>query len=159
MEQGISADHITGYILFNNQEIRKSTKRRKKLFDYWPDSPFNMAEEEESLWKAVILQAIVDVTTQHSHTDSARSRLDALRWLTSNNPDFLDVCLRACLNPNQVRVMAKKAIANPGVWRVAASKSLRYLERRAMRARKRFQRAEKEAPPAPQGALIISFKQ
>lgn len=158
MEQRISADYKAGNILISTPINGNIPKRRKKLREYYQDGAFNFAEEEEILWRAVILQALVDVTTFHRDPDLAGSKLDAIRWLTISNQDFMDVCLCACLDPNEVRVMAKKAIANPGAWRVAAGNSLRYLERKAMRARKRFLRRRDSTPTAPAAATIISFQ-
>lgn len=157
MKPSILPNFITGNIQISCQENRKSPAKPKRLTEYWQDGPFNIAQDEESLWKAVIMQALVDATTCQTQDDSARSRLEAMRWLTNNNPDFLDVCLRACLDPNQVRVMAKKAIANPGVWRITAGKSLRYLERKAMRARKRMRQAIQKPETAPTTLIISLF--
>ncbi len=151
----IFADQLTGNILEIYEISSRPTRKRRKPKDYWADAPYNTARDEESLWKAVIMQAMVDAVTCNDKPECNQHKLEAIDWLTHGSVDFIDVCIRAGLDPNSVRFRAKKAIANPGAWRTEAGKSARYFERRAMRERRRRERAEQLAEAVRHGCLIM----
>ena len=158
MFQLVVAESDTGNIRVICLNSRTNPIKRKRPIEYWQEGPLNMAQDEESLWKAVIMQAMVDATILKPRLGEAGKKRDAMRWLLEDNDDFRDVCLRAGLDCHLVRVQAKKAMANPGAWRIAAGESLRYCERRAMRARMRLRRRElqeaEEHPPLHSAAII-----
>jgi len=154
----ISADHKLGYI---HKTGGKRLKRADRMAGQWADAPYNAAASEEALWRAVITQAMVDaITTNLSKLEFIIDKMEALTWLTSDSEDFLDVCERAGMDYNDVRVRAKKALTNPSAWRAAAGESERYEERKAFRERcrrDRKRRARAEAKAVRTGCLIYNL--
>jgi hypothetical protein len=150
------ADHQSG-------NIQKTGVKRKDRIDRhaggWAEEPYNAADGEQALWRAVIMQAMVDATTSTCKPELVYHKIEAIKWLTENGDDFVDVCERAAMDLDLVRVRAKKAMANPGQWRTEAGLSERYEERREMRARKRiarhFERVE-QFPPLS-GCIIFNI--
>lgn len=67
---------------------------------------------EGALWKAVIMQAIVDAVSNNKDRKYKSIRLKAIAWLTSEDEDFERVCRWADLDPVYVRRKALKAIKN-----------------------------------------------
>lgn len=136
-----SAVYASGNI-HNTHEKPRKRKKIKEGYSGWQDEPYHSAKGEEALWRAVITQAMVDATTSNRKPEYMYHKMEAIHWLTHNSADFLDVCLRAGLDADHVRIRAKKALANPGAWRTEAGQSERYEERKAMRARKKLTRKE-----------------
>lgn len=70
---------------------------------------------DTSLWAAVVMQAIVDATSNTMHgmrlEQVERVRSEARVWLTRPNPDFSAVCVSAGLNEEAVRAFAAREIA------------------------------------------------
>ena len=65
-------------------------------------------ESEQSLWRAVILQAFVDLKNNSKKKIANTYRVKATLWFNINNADFLTVCYYANLNPNYVWSKADK---------------------------------------------------
>ena len=55
-----------------------------------------------SLWRAVVLQALLDIKTNSNNNTAKLNRTKAILWINLNKKDFLDVCHRAELNPKQI---------------------------------------------------------
>lgn len=72
-----------------------------------------MAIPEEKLWKAVIIQAILDASNVSNAAPNEVSKIqqEAQRFL-KGTPDFYYVCDMAGLCPDRVRTQAKKALSN-----------------------------------------------
>jgi len=103
----------------------------------WFDGPFNPTRGESVLWKAVILQAMMDALSQSRNTEQQYHKQAAIQWLTGGSKDFYLVCSLADRDPSDVRRNAKKALMAPVAWRAAPGKGARYEERKAYRARKK----------------------
>jgi hypothetical protein len=88
-----------------------------------------------ALWGAVITQAMQDALTRCGNSEAMYHKHEATHWLTGNSRDFVTVCLLAGLEPDYVRRMSKRVLANPGSWRAEAGKGDRYQERKAYRKR------------------------
>jgi len=154
MPQRIVDAYQSGFILITSPNRRdKSPKDAGE----WADGPYNYTQGEEAMWRAVIMQALMDACARWGRHDWYVNKLEAIRWLTSGGEDFLDVCERASLDHNFVRVRAKKAMANPGAWRTEAGVSERYLERHEMRKRLRAERADKRIRQAPEQAGCVIY--
>lgn len=136
--------YVTGEITKKPHKPEKS-KKRAPHYSGWQDGPYNTTKGEEALWKAVIAQAMVDALSSNRKQEFIQYKNEAIRWLTTNSKDFLDVCERAGLDANYVRIRAKRAFANPSEWRTEAGQSTRYLERKAMRERKKWEKATPQA--------------
>ncbi len=63
---------------------------------------------EIALWKAVILQAFIDLQNNSKKKIANTYRIRSLFWFNLKNNEFLDVCNFAGLDPNYVISKAKK---------------------------------------------------
>jgi hypothetical protein len=54
------------------------------------------------MWKAVILQAFIDLKNNSRKKIANTYRVKAALWFNINNSDFITVCNYANLNPNYV---------------------------------------------------------
>lgn len=134
---------------------KKPTKKHK-VTDWLHDHQLTI-RGEKSLWIAVITQALMDALHRATTAESLYHKHEAIRWLSDNSRDFIDVCLNAGLDPDMVRRRAKRAISNPCAWRAAPGTGKRYHERRGYRERiKAKQTTETPTRPAvPESAIIL----
>ena len=107
------------------------------------------------MWRAVILQALIDAASENDRNRHMHDKIEAIYWLISGSPDFNDVCLRAGMEPREVRKQAKKAIANPRIWRRAEGMSARAMERRIRRQNRHTGRHTQMTQAAEAGCLIV----
>ncbi len=132
------------YILANqnkhNSKIHRKTQKTNSIA--WLEEHYNSTKGENSLWAAVITQAMMDALSRCKKSDSQYNRSEAMRWLTGNSKDFIDVCLLAGLNPDYVRQKAKKSLISPSPWRAEAGKGKRYAERKKYREKQRLKKKE-----------------
>lgn len=73
---------------------------------------------EAVLWRAVIMQAVVDAANRSLNPEASYQRHEAVAWLTGRSRDFVMVCDLAGLDPGYVRRMAQKALRGGCRWRV-----------------------------------------
>ena len=132
-----------------------SRKSKKNIPFCWHDLNFNPVRGEMALWVAVITQAMMDALSNAKNTETQYHKHEAIRWLTENSKDFIEVCHNAGLDPDDIRCKAKKTIANPSLWRAKAGTGKRYLERKKYRQKlKEAQKPPPEAKP-PQASIIV----
>lgn len=141
-----------------NKDPKKSTaysRSRKKNASSldWLQPPYNHVRGENSLWIAVITQAMMDALSKSRNPETQYHRHESIRWLTGNSKDFIMVCHFADMDPDYVRRKAKKAIIAPTPWRAEAGKGKRYLERRTYRQKNKKPAVKEPAPAKP--AIII----
>ncbi len=72
---------------------------------------------EIALWRAVILQSILDRLTQSKRGSDILARKNAKNWMKIDNEDFLAVCEFAQLEPDFVLRKANFALVNQSKWR------------------------------------------
>lgn len=60
-----------------------------------------------ALWRAVILQSVLDIVNNSSRTEEKIARRAAHSWLFDNYDDFITVCNIAEYSPDYVRRKAK----------------------------------------------------
>lgn len=72
---------------------------------------------EIALWRAVILQAVLDASTRSKKPEMKRIKAKAIEWIDSSNPDFLQVCEFANYSHEYVLKKAKHAILNDQEWK------------------------------------------
>lgn len=72
---------------------------------------------EQSLWRAVITQALMDASSNSKKVIDKVERARALAWFSMRNKDFLLVCALADLDPRYVLKKVKEAIARGCKWR------------------------------------------
>lgn len=157
MSQDVIADHVSGNIpLFTSPPAEKSKRLRKKT-NFWPEAPYNAAREEESLWCAVITQAVMDACNNSPDPDWMVIKKNAILWLTGNSEDFIDVCIAAGLDPEHVRKQAKKTLLHPTMWRAEAGCGYRFEYKRQWRKRRKTLRKTAPRNETPAGACIIVY--
>lgn len=71
-----------------------------------------MVENIESLWKAVILQAVIDATSNYKRKEYQLEKDKAKSWLLNLNESFISVCLMAGCDPRYVQARAKNVLEN-----------------------------------------------
>lgn len=91
----------------------------------------SFADHEQSIWRAVITQALMDAASQSRKTEAKRSRNDALNWLLSDSRDFEAVCDNAGFDPGYIRRRAKEALARGFEWRLPSGQGWRTQLRRS----------------------------
>lgn len=72
---------------------------------------------EKSLWKAVIMQAVLDIMNSSARTENIVAKQEAISWFSLRNPNFLKVCEYADLNAKWVLKKVRFALKNPTIWR------------------------------------------
>ncbi len=72
---------------------------------------------EESLWKAVITQALMDAGSNSTKREARVDRARAISWLSGRSQDFLTVCSLAGLEPYYVIERVGKALERGCKWR------------------------------------------
>lgn len=85
--------------------------------------PFNAVRGEQALWRAVILQALVDAVSQSAKDDTMRLRQEARRWLLLKGDDFDQVCHLAGYAPDYIRRQVRLALARGCQWRASPAKT------------------------------------
>ena len=72
---------------------------------------------ESGLWKAVIMQAVLDSMSNSKRSSEVLAKKMAIDWLDVKNSNFIKVCNYAGLSPSWVIKKVKFAIGNPRIWR------------------------------------------
>jgi hypothetical protein len=92
---------------------------------------YNAVVNERAMWRAVIVQALMDASSTSKKSEPEVWRREALVWLRGNSADFYTVCYHAGLEPDYVREMAAVALENGCVWRaLPGSGPMKYDPRR-----------------------------
>ncbi len=82
------------------------------------DKIINIQEQEllyekyKTLWRAVIMQAIIDLKNNGSKNEDRKNKIKAFLWINPNKKDFKTVCERAELNPDFVYKYKLRIINN-----------------------------------------------
>lgn len=81
----------------------------------------------ESIWRAVITQALQDMASQSSKNEARLARIAAENWLHS--ADFIDVCVMADMSPDYVLYKIEQARIRGFRWRRQAGQGWRVQQR------------------------------
>ncbi len=109
-------------------------EKLKKFIDFAQHSSHHdTSSSEQSLWRAVILQALIDATKGPHTRETQYQRNDAIYWLTQRNAHFALVCDLAGLDENSVRRKAKKALLAQCKWRAEPGQGKRHSTRRSQK--------------------------
>lgn len=85
-----------------------------------PDhEPYDPVRGERGVWRAVILQALIDAACLSHKKESIQSREEALIWLRGTSQDFYTVCHYAGFEPEYVRRMVRGCLERQCSWRAA----------------------------------------
>lgn len=112
--------------------VKKTTLSAKNRYDPMIIEPHNPVQSEEGIWRSVIVQALMDASSNSAKKENLQWKEEALIWLRGTSKDFLTVCEYAGFEPEFVREMAKKALERECIWRAApgtGQKSLKNRER------------------------------
>ena len=60
----------------------------------------------QSVWRAVISQALIDIASCASNKKAAKDRRDALKWFMERDESFDTVCVLADVDPEYLRERA-----------------------------------------------------
>ncbi|MBV8939033.1 MAG: hypothetical protein JO089_04260 [Alphaproteobacteria bacterium] len=71
----------------------------------------------QALWRAVILQALMDAANRSHKAEIRHHRHQALQWLTLHQRDFFTVCDYAGLDPQYVCRTVREALRRNCQWR------------------------------------------
>lgn len=74
-------------------------EKESSFFDFLYRSNLN---QETSLWKAVILQAFIDLKSNSKKKIANTHKVKATLWFNMNNNDFVATCYYAELDPQYV---------------------------------------------------------
>ena len=66
----------------------------------------------QSMWKAVILQAIIDSTSNYKRMENKLERIKAASWLNDFSEDFINVCHFAGYSPLSVQSKARRIMSD-----------------------------------------------
>ena len=84
---------------------------------YLNDQPYNTARREQALWRAVIVQALMDASCGSKKQEAQQAKQEAIVWLRGNSKDFMTVCYYAGFEPDYVRRMVRDALERGCQWR------------------------------------------
>ncbi len=104
------------------------------------DGPYNPSRNEQAMWRAVIVQALMDAACGSKKQEAQQARTEALIWLRGNSRDFVTVCLYAGFEPEYVRMMIKRALERGCTWRALPGEGSRPRERTRKTSRRASQR-------------------
>lgn len=90
---------------------------------------------EVALWRAVIVQALMDAASRSRKPDAMYHKNEAAAWLTGGGRDFALVCEHAGFNPFYVRRMAKRAMLAGCKWRAEPGQGRQRARRGAKKTR------------------------
>ena len=93
--------------LLNKKNIEKKIPIESELnYKYSNDNLYY--RNEIALWKAVILQALIDLQSNSKKKIANTYRIKALMWFNLKNEDFIKTCNYAGLDPKYVYERAMK---------------------------------------------------
>ena len=108
------------------------------------------------IWQSVILQALLDATTQSLKPCMTKARAEARAWFCLENDDFLEVCSLADMNPHRVMKGAFREIKYTDGKRKNA---IHLRKKRAILEEKRIKQSQKhlarKKPAAKRPIFVI----
>ena len=110
--------------------VKKSVSLNRNRYDPTIIEPHNPVESEEGIWRSVIVQALMDASSNSRKKENLQWKEEALIWLRGTSKDFLIVCEHAGFEPEFVRDMAKRALERECLWRAAPGTGQKALKNR-----------------------------
>ena len=93
-----------------SSSLRSYANSYSKDSDFEHDDSGSEPIKEESLWQAVILQAIADASCAPLNQKTRKEKTQAIIWFSMTNKDFLFVCEMAGIDPGYIIHNVKKVI-------------------------------------------------
>lgn len=106
----------------SHSEINDNKNNLKYIYDQPIDE---CVPCEQSLWVAVITQALMDVSSKSKKREALKDKAAAYAWLTEGSEDFDAVCDMAGLDPLYVMVSAERAMRRGCQWRLPSGQGWR----------------------------------
>lgn len=100
----------------------------------------HIAQQERALWRAVIVQALMDAACGSKKYEAEQARNEAINWLRGGSQDFATVCYYAGFEPDCVRRMAERSLEGGCHWRALPGKGTRKRPERRKSERRATQR-------------------
>ena len=99
--------------------------------------PYNAVGQEQAMWRAVVVQALMDAACGSQKYEAAQARNEALIWLRGTSQDFATVCYYAGFEPEFVRRMVRNSLENGCQWRAlpGEGKRVRHTRPRSVKRR------------------------
>ncbi len=97
-------------------------------------------ESERALWRAVIVQALMDASCGSAKQEAQQDKHDALIWLRGNSRDFFTVAWYAGFEPEYLREMVARSLEGNCRWRALPGEGERKRHNRPRTGRKAHQR-------------------
>ena len=109
-----------------NQILKKNQSKIKERSDSPLESnhPSKETPSESALFRAVVMQALLDSVSQSKRSEDKIAKNQAIKWFDIKDKDFLMVCSLAGLNAKWVLEKSKKAISRGCKWRNVKGKKL-----------------------------------
>ena len=85
----------------NKDDVSQNEANSKEGISSTNDDSYLVANR--SLWRAVILQAIIDIVNNSSRTENKIAKIEAKQWVFKENDDFYEVCHLAGYTVKYVR--------------------------------------------------------
>lgn len=95
---------------------------------------------EQRLWRAVILQAFLDLASNATSRDIVEGKHWAKLWLFSSSRDLFMVCDFADIHPHAIRKSADKIQAERIEYRTLSGNGSRYMERKMYRENQKLKK-------------------
>jgi glutamate-1-semialdehyde aminotransferase len=109
---------------FSGNSVTAATGR--VMWEYAESDDSDAYGSQQAMWRAVIVQALMDAASQSKKPEAEISRREAMVWLRGKSADFKEVCENAGFDPEFVREMAAKCLADGCAWRKAPGFGDRY---------------------------------
>ncbi len=98
---------------YDNNDAAGAASPYEEVNDYNPTAA------EQALWRAVVVQALMDASSMSKKAEMQQYRREAQVWLRGNSENFLTVCHYAGFDPECTREMIKQALSRGCYWRAA----------------------------------------
>ncbi len=103
----------------SSKSHRKTGVSSQNKYDPLLVEPYNYSDCEQGVWRAVIVQALMDASSNSAKKESLQAKEEALVWLRGKSIDFASVCHYAGFEPSFVKEMARQALQRNCIWRAA----------------------------------------
>ncbi len=87
----------------SKEECAEKNQEDEDLDDVFSGDEDSYTASNRALWRAVILQSIIDILNNSSRTENKIAKIEAKQWVFKDNDDFFEVCNLAGYNAKYVR--------------------------------------------------------
>ena len=124
------------------KKYRSQKQKDNHISRFLPNEECEQFDGHRALFRAKILQHLLDLISKAKAEDTERNRMLAKRFFFGTDAevveDFTTVCDLAGYSADVVRRMAYRAMSEGVKWRAAPREGARYEERRGYRLKKKM---------------------